>query len=203
LSHYFSSQPDAASAPGHIGLVLPDVTLELETDRGVFAREGVDRGTKLLLLEGPWPPLAGNVLDLGCGYGPIAVTLARRAPAAMVWAVDVNERARRLTTANAAANGVANVRVAAPDAVPDDIRFAAIYSNPPVRIGKQALHDLLSRWLPRLTVDGHGFLVVNKNLGADSLARWLRDTGYLVERLCSRMGYRVLAVGTPPDAAEA
>ena len=173
------------------------MTLDLVTDRGVFAVEGVDAGTKLLLLEAPPPPDAEGtaVLDLGCGYGAIAVTVARRAPAATVWAVDVNERARELTAENASAAGAANVRVGAPDDVPDEVGFDAVYSNPPIRIGKAALHALLERWLDRLRPGGTAWLVVHKHLGSDSLARWLTERGHPVERLTSRMGYRILAVG--------
>jgi 16S rRNA (guanine1207-N2)-methyltransferase len=197
--HYFSPEPAVASRPVTLRLDLPDLSLALQADRGVFSGTRIDPGTKLLLLEAPAPPADGHVLDLGCGYGPIALTLASRAPGATVWAVDVNERALALTRSNADAAGLGNVRVAAPDIVPADVRFAAIWSNPPVRVGKAALHDLLDRWLPRLRPDGRALLVVQKNLGADSLHRWLRDRGWLVERRASRMGYRILDVAPPDD----
>jgi len=168
------------------------MTLDLTTDRGVFSREGVDAGTKLLLLEAPSPASSGDLLDLGCGYGPLAIAMARRAPGATVWAIDVNDRARALTAANAA--GLDNVRVVAPDDVPADVRFATIWSNPPIRIGKTALHELLLRWLRRLTPDGRAVLVVQKHLGSDSLARWLDAQGFLTTRLQARVGYRLLEV---------
>lgn len=178
---------------------LPDLTLDLATDRGVFSGDRVDAGTKVLLTEVPMPDdLAGDVLDLGCGYGPIAVTIARRAPAATVWALDVNERARHLTAQNAAAAGVADrVRAVTATDVPDDVRFRAIYTNPPIRIGKGPLQALLTTWLARLDPEGHAWLVVQKHLGSDSLAQWLRSQGFGVERFGSRMGYRLLHV-TPP-----
>ena len=160
----------------------------------MFARGEIDAGTKLLLLEAPAPAPEGDLLDLGCGYGPMALTLARRSPAATVWAVDVNRRALELTGANAGANGLGNVRTAEPDGVPDDVRFATIWSNPPIRIGKQALHELLLRWLPRLADGGRAVLVVQKHLGADSLARWLVEQGFPTTRLQSRVGYRLLEV---------
>ena len=175
-------------------LVLPDRTLALATDRGVFARGAVDAGTKLLLLEGPEPPAQGDLLDLGCGYGPIACVLAARAPGATVWAVDVNERARGLCATNAATLGLGNVRVAAPDEVPADVGFTAIWSNPPIRIGKQALHTLLRTWLDRLVPQSTGHRVVQRHLGADSLAAWLVSLGWRVTRRASRHGYRVLDV---------
>jgi 16S rRNA G1207 methylase RsmC len=135
--HYFSAEPGAPSERRTIALHLPDLSLDLVTDRGVFSGDRVDPGTKLLLAEAPAPcDPSGPILDLGCGYGPIAVTVARRLPSATVWAVDVNERARALASENAGAAGVGDrVRVVAPDEVPADVRFAAIYSNPPIRIG--------------------------------------------------------------------
>jgi 16S rRNA (guanine1207-N2)-methyltransferase len=192
VPHYFDPEPAAASERGSVTLALPDLALELVTDRGVFSRTGVDPGTKLLLLEGPPPPPGGDVLDLGCGYGPIAVTLARRSPAATVWAVDVNRRALALVEENADRAGTPNLRAVAPEDVPEDVRFAAMWSNPPVRIGKEALHGLLRSWLGRLRPDGAACLVVHKHLGADSLARWLESEGYATRRLRSRMGYRLL-----------
>jgi 16S rRNA (guanine1207-N2)-methyltransferase len=178
--------------------VLPDVTLHLTTDRGVFAATAVDPGTKRLLLDSPpLPDGATDVLDLGCGYGPIALTLAKRAPKARVWAIDVNQRALALCAANAKANGIDNVRAVLPDDVPTNTRFATIWSNPPIRIGKVALHDLLVRWLDRLTPDGNAVLVVQHHLGSDSLARWLTDNGWPTRRLSSRAGYRLLEVSRP------
>jgi 16S rRNA (guanine1207-N2)-methyltransferase len=191
-SHYFDADPATASAPRQVTFALPDRTVVLETDRGVFSAGRVDPGTHLLLLEAPPPPPTGDLLDLGCGYGPIAVVLGLRAPAARVWAVDVNRRALALTASNARRCGAGNVRVAAPDDVGPDARFAAIYSNPPVRIGKDALHGLLASWVPRADVT---WLVVSKHLGADSLAAWMSDEhGWSVARLVSRVSYRVLEV---------
>lgn len=192
--HYFSERPGVASAPDEVELALPDVHLRLATDRGVFSHGRVDAGTKLLLLKVPAPPPTGDLLDLGCGAGAIALTLAHRSQKATVWAVDVNERARALCAANASANGLGNVRIAAPDEVPADVRFATIWSNPPIRIGKAALHDLLLRWLGRLTPDGAAHLVVHKHLGADSLQRWLTDHGHGTVRTASSAGYRILRV---------
>jgi len=196
VGHYFDPDPVVGSARRSVPLTLPDLSVTLETDRGVFAREGVDPGTKLLLLEGRRPPPSGDLLDLGCGYGPVAVALGRRAPAATVWAVDVNRRALELCAANAEAAGAGNVRAVPPDEVPSDVVLAGLWSNPPVRVGKLALHDLLTTWIPRLAADAVASLVVHRNLGADPLARWLREQGWSVERLRSRMGYRLLEVSS-------
>jgi len=192
--HYFDQAPAAPSRRRTVRLDLPDLSVELSTDRGVFAADAVDAGTRVLLLTAPPPPPEGHLLDLGCGYGPVAVTLAHRAPGATVWAVDVNQRALALCAENAAALGLGNVRVATPDEVPDDVSFAAVWSNPPVRIGKPALHELLLRWLPRLAPGGEAWLVVQRHLGADSLQRWLEAQGFPTRRAASRLGYRVLQV---------
>jgi 16S rRNA (guanine1207-N2)-methyltransferase len=195
VPHYFDARPAAPSRPGTVELVLPDCRFTLTTDRGVFAAGGVDPGTKYLLPDGPRPaPHASTLLDLGCGYGAIALTLACRAPNATVFAVDTNERARALCAANAVAAGLDNVVVAAPDDVPDKVRFDGIWSNPPIRVGKDALHALLLRWLDRLTPGASAALVVQKHLGSDSLAAWLTSHGWPASRLGSRRGYRLLEV---------
>ncbi|MFM2182648.1 MAG: hypothetical protein RJB61_942 [Actinomycetota bacterium] len=198
-SHYFDDDPTVESSPHEVDLVLPDGRMSLTTDRGVFGYGMVDPGTKLLLMGVPTPPQAGHLLDLGCGYGPIAVTMARRAPGATVWAVDVNERARSLCAANAARHGLANIVVASPDDVPPEVEFAAIWSNPPIRIGKEALHRMLLRWLSRLS--GEAWLVVHRHLGSDSLQAWLQREGFDVERVSSSRGYRVLRASGAPSGA--
>ena len=196
--HYFDAEPGVGSHPTTIQLHLPDRSLTLRTDRGVFSGDRVDAGTKYLLLEAPEPPLAGTFVDLGCGYGPIACTLAARRPDAAVWAVDVNARARELCAANATALGLGNVRTIAPDAVPGDLSVDVIWSNPPIRIGKEALHELLGSWLRRLSPTGAAVLVVQKHLGSDSLQRWLDGEGWATTRLGSRAGYRLLEVRPQP-----
>jgi 16S rRNA (guanine1207-N2)-methyltransferase len=191
---YFAEQPQSAHRPGQVRVLLPGLHLELETDAGMFSPGRLDAGTRLLLDTAPAPPQSGDVLDLGCGYGPLALVLAARSPAARVWAVDVNSRALELCARNAAAAGLPNVRCTVP-ADPDlPGQFALIWSNPPVRIGKQALHELLSTWLARLTPDGAAYLVVHRNLGADSLQRWLGQAGWPASRFAARAGYRVLRV---------
>jgi 16S rRNA (guanine1207-N2)-methyltransferase len=204
--HYFSPRPNAPHRPGLVRVVLPDVYLELGTDAGVFSPGRLDPGTRLLLDSSPAPPSSGDLLDLGCGYGPIACVLAKRSPGATVWAVDVNERALELCARNAAAAGLPNVRCVTPDDPAVPAVLGGIWSNPPVRVGKAALHSLLSGWLGRLAPGAAAYLVAGRNLGADSLHRWLADQGWAVTRRAARSGYRLLqvefmaerAVVTPP-----
>lgn len=207
-SQYFTRHPDVASRRRTIGLSLADCELRLATDSGVFSGDRVDAGTRLLLQEAPTPtPSMSEILDLGCGYGPIALTLATRAPQTRVWAVDVNERAVQLCVENAEAHSLERVIpvVVQPDGSPvagdpercaelPSVRFDGIWSNPPIRIGKVALHALLTTWLDRLAPDGRAWLVVQRHLGADSLADWLQSEGWNTERLLSRAGYRLLEV---------
>ena len=191
---YFASEPSVAHRPGSVHVILPGLHLELGTDSGVFSPRRLDSGTRLLLDIAPAPPATGNLLDLGCGYGPLALVLAARAPGARVWAVDVNTRALTLTSSNAARAGLANVTCVLPDDAGLPSRFDLIWSNPPVRIGKSALRVLLAGWLDRLAPGGAAFLVVQRNLGSDSLQRWLAESGWIAERAAARSGYRVLKV---------
>jgi 16S rRNA G1207 methylase RsmC len=203
---YFTTQPQVASVAhtkqqNFAVLRVADRELTIGTDRGVFSRKGIDQGTMVLLESAARPPSAGNFLDLGCGAGPIALTLAAYSPNATVYAIDINDRARELTDSNAQRNRLSNVVTCAPNDIDDAIRFDVLWSNPPIRIGKQELHALLLTWLSRLSSTGEAWLVINRNLGSDSLAVWLTEQGYATERLTSKRGFRVLRV-TPTRAPD-
>lgn len=193
VEHYFSNSPAVASDPKTVLLRIGERELVLETDTGIFSHDRVDPGTEILLRTIPQPP-SGNLLDLGCGYGPIAVLVALEAPASKVYAIDVNQRALDMTRHNSAAIGVDNVVTSLPAGIDADLTFDAIYCNPPIRVGKSALHEMLEQWIKRLSPAGTAYLVAQKHLGADSLADWLREQGYRVERMASKRAYRVLAV---------
>lgn len=196
MSHYFDPSPSAASRPRLVTAILPDDAFEFETDHGVFSHGRLDVGTKFLLTDAPSPPEDGVFVDLGCGAGPIALALARRRPRARVIAVDVNARARELTARNAERLNVTNLEVSAPDDIDPELRVDLVWSNPPIKVGKGELHAMLETWLGRLTESGRAVLVVNKNLGSDSLQKWLIARGYPTVRHGSRAGYRLLVVSS-------
>lgn len=204
--HYFSATPASAENLRRIRVTLADREIEVTTAGGVFSPEHVDSGTGVLLANTPPPPPGGHLLDLGCGWGPIALGLALASPRATVWAVDVNERALDLVRRNAADLGLTNVNAVLPADVPDEVTFRTIRSNPPIRVGKNELHGLLEKWIPRLDERSDAWLVVQRNLGSDSLQRWLAatfDKGYSVTRAATGKGFRVLKVrrhGTPATA---
>ncbi len=188
------------SEPSQVEINLPDLSVTLTSDRGVFSSDRLDPGTKLLLTESPRVDDDAVTLDLGCGWGPIACVTALRTAGGRLWAVDTNTRARALTEANAEAIGAADrITVMSPAEVPNGVRFDRILSNPPIRIGKPALHQLLESWLSRLNPEGRAHLVVQKHLGSDSLSRWLTDQGFPTIRLASRSGYRILEVNPRED----
>lgn len=197
--HYFTDSPaatDAERRPLDVTLAGREVTVE--TAGGTFSPSGLDKATAILLDTVPQPPSTADLLDIGCGWGPIALTLALRAPEATVWAVDVTERALDLTRRNATALGLTNVRTARPDEVPAHLPFAAIWSNPPIRIGKPAVHELLRTWLPRLAPGADAHLVIGKNLGADGYQRWIStELSLPTERVASSKGFRVLRTSRP------
>ena len=193
MSHYFTND-DSPMTTREIDATIFGIDHEFTTGSGVFSGSRLDLGTGVLLRTID-PPASGHLLDLGCGFGPIAIGLAAASPDVTVDAVDVNERALQLTRLNAERAGVGDrVRVLHPDKVADDVQYDEIWSNPPIRIGKQALHEMLSTWLPRLRPGGLAWLVVGKNLGADSLQSWLNTEGWQADRIGSAKGFRVFRV---------
>ena len=193
--HYFSAEPTVSDRRTAVNARVWGHQLALVSAAGVFSHGQLDLGTAVLLRSTSPDTAARELLDLGCGYGVIACALALAVPSARVWAVDVNARARRLTEENAAGLGVsARMRVCSPEDVPVDVEFDEIWSNPPIRVGKPALHAMLLHWLARLPPTGRAVLVVGRHLGADSLQRWLAGEGLRCTRLASAKGYRVLEV---------
>jgi 16S rRNA G1207 methylase RsmC len=206
--HYFSSAPDSDLKLRRIAVHLAGQMYEVTTANAVFSPDHIDTGTQVLLNSTPAPPPGGNFLDLGSGWGPISLHLALASPHARVWAVDVNERALDLVRRNAAELGLSNVNAVLPGDVPDDVNFRTIWSNPPIRVGKNELHNLMHTWLPRLEAGSDAWLVVQRNLGSDSLHRWLEGElpgDFSVARATTSKGFRVLRVrrhGLPGETTD-
>lgn len=195
--HYFSQEPKSNYQPKQIELAVAGEVFKVSTASGTFSPLRLDVGTSVLIDHLELAPKDGNVLDLGCGWGPLALNLAKHSPKAKVWAVDVNNRSLELTAENAKTLGLTNIQTATPETVPKEITFSGVWSNPPIRIGKKELHELLLTWLPRLEKNASAYLVVQKNLGSDSLQKWLSETlvdGYEVSRLTSVKTYRIIKV---------
>ena len=195
--HYFSQEPSSPLKAKAIQIPVAGELVDVTTASGTFSPTQLDFGTEVLIEQMDLAPASGNLLDLGCGWGPIALNLGKLRPDTKVWAVDVNTRSVELTQANAKSLGISNITALLPDQVPADLRFSGIWSNPPIRIGKKELHELLLLWLPRLEAGGEAYLVVQKNLGSDSLQKWLTEelaSDFEVSRYTSIKTYRVLKI---------
>ncbi|MCI1636144.1 class I SAM-dependent methyltransferase [Bifidobacterium sp.] len=224
---YFSANPQSEDQRRTLQVTLRGHEVTVTVSNGVFSSGRLDLGTSVLLRHAPQPPTDGTFLDLGCGWGPIALTLALESPDASVHALDINERAVSLTTENAKNNQCSNIQAWSSQELPDELRFDLIWSNPPIRVGKEALHNLLMTFLQRLNPGGQAYLVVQKNLGADSLIPWLYNTLnasrllsqapeatpspnttpddlslWSVEKIASSKGFRIIEVTRPRTADE-
>ncbi|WP_237189487.1 class I SAM-dependent methyltransferase [Rothia nasimurium] len=197
-AHYFSENPAGEFTPQPLTVELAGRRVQVLTAPGIFSPGGVDKGTKILLDEAP-EPQGTRLLDIGCGWGPITLTLAMLAPDAEVYGVEVNSRSARLTEMNAERLGLQNVTVSSPEGLDESLTFDTIWSNPPIRVGKDVLHGIMHTWLPRLAPSGTAYLVVQKNLGSDSLQKWLADTfpDLEVGRYATSKGFRILEVHRP------
>lgn len=207
VQHYFSSDTPDLPRTWH-DIEICGRNYRILSQGGVFSPTQLDKGTAVLLRKFPFPPLpvAARIVDLGCGWGPISLALAAHYPENKITAVDVNPVARELTKINAE-NAAFSLEVLEEESArqlfqKQETSIDLLLSNPPIRIGKTALHKLLSDWLALLSPHGQAFLVVQKNLGADSLAVWLRGGGYTVEKIGSAKGYRVFQVGKESLPAE-
>jgi 16S rRNA G1207 methylase RsmC len=194
--HYFSASPDSPSTLREITYQVADREFAVQAASGTFSASKLDPGTSILLSKFDEFPDSGNVLDLGCGWGPISLAIATFSPETTLWALDVNARSLELAAKNAEKLGLSNIKVVTAEQVPQDLKFDAIWSNPPIRIGKAALHELLRTWLPRLESGGRAMLVVQKQLGADSLLSWIQTEfpELTASRFSTDKGFRVLEI---------
>jgi len=194
--HYFSASPDSPSTLREITYQVADREFAVQAASGTFSASKLDPGTSILLSKFDEFPDSGNVLDLGCGWGPISLAIATFSPETTLWALDVNARSMELASKNAEKLGLSNIKIVTAEQVPQDLMFDAIWSNPPIRIGKAALHELLRTWLPRLESGGRAMLVVQKQLGADSLLSWIQKEfpELTASRFSTDKGFRVLEI---------
>ncbi|MEY3966797.1 MAG: hypothetical protein RLZ96_323 [Actinomycetota bacterium] len=194
--HYFSAEPKGPSQTREVSFTVAERQFTVQASSGTFSATRLDPGTSVLLSYSEEFPDEGNVLDLGCGWGPIALSIAAIKPQTKVWALDINQRSLDLVRSNAKGLGLENVTPSIAVDIPEDVEFSAIWSNPPIRIGKAALHELLTTWLPRLEIGGRAMLVVQKQLGSDSLLKWIQEEfpNFTATRFSTDKGYRILEV---------
>jgi 16S rRNA (guanine1207-N2)-methyltransferase len=198
--HYFSSDPAAPKKTVSIFLQVGGKEFEVEAASGTFSSSKLDAGTAVLLKHHEHFPKDGNVLDIGCGWGPIGISIAAVEKNSRVFGIDINQRSIEQSNFNAAKLNLKNYSAMHSRELPDDLQFSAIWSNPPIRVGKKVLHELMETYIPRLEPGGKAMLVVQKNLGADSFQRWLgtRFPQAEVSRVATDKGYRVISLVSPP-----
>lgn len=187
--HYYTNDPSSKSAPETWTFELRGKTYRFTSDRGVFSKGSVDFGSRLLIESFEVPDVEGRILDVGCGYGPMGISLAD-ASGREALLVDVNERALALSEQNAAQNGVTiETRLShAYDGVGDE-QFAAIVTNPPIRAGKQVVHTILRDAYTHLVIGGALYVVIQKKQGAPSAKKLLEDVFGQVETVAKEKGY--------------
>ena len=197
--HYFSEDPGVERRQRTIRFEVAGREIEALSISGTFSTTKLDPGTAVLLSLHEHFPTSGDALDIGCGWGPIAISIALSSPQTQVYAVDINERAVSQTRENAKRLGLENIRAVLPTELELDQKFDAIWSNPPIRIGKSALHELMNTYLPRLRPGGSAYLVVQKQLGAESFQKWLTSEfdDRRVTKVENSKGYRVIRVTAP------
>lgn len=194
--HYFSEQPESEIRSKEISFEVAGHTFSATTESGTFSVQKLDKGTEVLLRLHSEFSESGHVLDIGCGWGPISLAIGKLRPKTQVWALDVNQRSLKLTQQNSAKAGLTNIKVVLTEEIPAGLTFSGIWSNPPIRVGKSVLHDLMRTWLPRLELGASAFLVVQKQLGAESFEKWLASEFKMmtVTRPYQDKGYRVIRV---------
>lgn len=192
--HYFSENPHSKSSPKTWNCLLREKTYHFTSDAGVFSKNTVDFGTRLLIEQFDYPQVSGDLLDLGCGYGPIGMTLADGAPERQVLMADINERAVELAKKNAEKNGVHNVEVVQSDGFADlgGRQFAAVLINPPIRAGKKLIYRMFEDAEKALLSGGALWIVIQKKQGAPSAEEKLEALFGNVETVAKSKGYYIL-----------
>ena len=189
--HYYTQNPSVEHDLQTVIFEVLGMQIKCTTDAGVFSRDGLDMGTRILLEA--LPELKGRILDLGCGWGPVGTALGRKYPDAEILLSDVNQRAADLAKQNLAANGVKNAQVVCGDGYEAvEGKFDAIVLNPPIRAGKELIYSLFAGAAKRITDSGALYIVIRKQQGAESAQKYLKTIFGSVERIARDKGYWVL-----------
>ncbi len=192
--HYYSKDPSVKSDPKQWSAVIRGKDLRFKTDAGVFSKAEVDFGSRLLAETFKLPETAGAILDIGCGYGPIGLSIAASFPERSIHMIDVNERALALAAENAQQNGIGNTKIYSSDALTNVTSngFAAILTNPPIRAGKETVFDFYEGAFSKLGADGELWIVIQKKQGAPSTMNRLVELFGNVETVVKKKGYYIL-----------
>lgn len=192
--HYFSQNPQSKSSPKIWQYKLRGNHFTFESDEGVFSKNEVDYGTRMLIERFEAPSVRGDLLDLGCGYGPIGLAVATCNQDREVMLTDINQRAVELARKNAQHNGVENVEFVLSDRLNSlsNHSFAAIMTNPPIRAGKQTVHQMFAESYAALVENGSLWVVIQKKQGAPSAIKKLKELFGNVRVVDRSKGYYLL-----------
>ncbi|QTM97871.1 methyltransferase [Sediminibacillus dalangtanensis] len=192
--HYYSRKPTSESDPKTWHYKLRGFDFSFTTDHGVFSRNEVDFGSRTLIEGFTEPAIAGGFLDLGCGYGPIGLSLAKAFPHRHITMSDINERAIDLARKNAINNQVENVEFKISDRLQSfqNETFSAIVTNPPIRAGKKVIFDMFEESYKALLPQGELTVVIQKKQGAPSAQKKLEQLFGNIELLVKNKGYYLL-----------
>ncbi|WP_456272775.1 class I SAM-dependent methyltransferase [Bacillus sp. AK031] len=193
-NHYYSRTPEVKSDPQSMEVVLRDFKFRLKTDQGVFSKNEIDFGSRLLIDVFSETAVDGPLLDVGCGYGPIGLSMAKSFPGRVVHMVDVNERALGLAGDNANSNGISNVSIYESSCFESvqEKNFSAILTNPPIRAGKSTVHEILADSYNHLAVGGELWVVIQKKQGAASAEKKMAEIFGNAETAAKKKGYQIL-----------
>ncbi|KQL52113.1 16S rRNA methyltransferase [Heyndrickxia shackletonii] len=192
--HYYSRNPEVESKPVYWNFTLRGNLFRFKTDQGVFSKSEVDFGSRLLIENFAMPEIQGPILDVGCGYGPIGLSIAKSEPDCLVHMVDVNQRAIELARENASSNQIPNVEIYESDRFENvsEQNFSAIVTNPPIRAGKKIVHEILTKSYEYLLSKGELWVVIQKKQGAPSAKEKMSEIFDEVEVVCKDKGYYIL-----------
>ena len=196
--HYYTENPNSAHNEWQISATILGNTLSFTTDAGVFSRDGLDRGTEVMLEA--LPSLEGRILDLGCGWGPVGAALGKKYPSLDIVMTDINQRAVDLSRRNLSANGVSNAQVVQGDAFENvEGLFDAIITNPPIRAGKAVIYAMFDEARRYLVPGGSLYIVIRKQQGAPSALKYLSSIYASAETIGRGSGFHVIRTVMPGE----